>query len=69
MANPSTSRGGPLALTDANLVLGRLVPAHFPKIFGPNEDEGPDEAAAREALKKVKEEVSIWARSLSVGLV
>ncbi|KAL1725932.1 Hydantoinase/oxoprolinase-domain-containing protein [Schizophyllum commune] len=51
-------RGGPLALTDANLVLGRLVPAHFPKIFGPNEDEGPDEAAARAALEKVKEEIN-----------
>ncbi|KAL1719993.1 Hydantoinase/oxoprolinase-domain-containing protein [Schizophyllum commune] len=51
-------RGGPLALTDANLVLGRLVPAHFPKIFGPNEDEGPDETAARAALEKVKEEIN-----------
>ena len=45
------------------------MPAHFPKIFGPNEDEGPDEAAAREALEKVKEEVSVWARFLFVGLV
>ncbi|MCC5794739.1 MAG: hydantoinase B/oxoprolinase family protein [Chromatiales bacterium] len=27
-------RGGPLAVTDANLVLGRLVPAQFPRVFG-----------------------------------
>ena len=31
-------KGGSLAVTDANLVLGRLLPNHFPKIFGPNED-------------------------------
>ncbi|KAL1744750.1 Hydantoinase/oxoprolinase-domain-containing protein [Schizophyllum fasciatum] len=51
-------RGGPLALTDANLVLGRLVPAYFPKIFGLNEDEGPDGEAARAALEKVREEIN-----------
>lgn len=27
-------RGGPLAVTDANLLLGRLVPAAFPAVFG-----------------------------------
>lgn len=32
-------KGGPLTITDANLFLGRIVPDHFPKIFGPNEDE------------------------------
>ena len=32
-------KGGPLTVTDANLVLGRLLPETFPKIFGPNEDQ------------------------------
>ncbi|SPO02914.1 probable 5-oxo-L-prolinase [Cephalotrichum gorgonifer] len=32
-------KGGPLAVTDANLFLGRIRPEHFPKIFGPNEDQ------------------------------
>jgi 5-oxoprolinase (ATP-hydrolysing) len=32
-------KGGPLTVTDANLILGRLLPEMFPKIFGPNEDE------------------------------
>ena len=27
-------RGGPLTVTDANLLLGRLQPAHFPRVFG-----------------------------------
>lgn len=34
--------GGKLAVTDANAVLGRIVPDFFPKIFGPNEDEPLD---------------------------
>lgn len=39
-------KGGPLALTDGNLFLGRLVPQYFPKCFGPNEDEALDPAAS-----------------------
>lgn len=31
-------KGGALAVTDANLILGRLLPEHFPKIFGPKEN-------------------------------
>jgi len=31
-------KNGLLSITDANLVLGRLIPEFFPKIFGPNED-------------------------------
>ncbi|KAI0165749.1 Hydantoinase B/oxoprolinase-domain-containing protein [Xylariaceae sp. FL1272] len=34
----SYRKGGPLTVTDANLFLGRLIPAYFPAIFGPNED-------------------------------
>ncbi|KAM7071315.1 LOW QUALITY PROTEIN: 5-oxoprolinase [Acridotheres tristis] len=32
-------KGGPLTVTDANLVLGRLLPDFFPRIFGPAEDQ------------------------------
>ncbi|CAM2007324.1 hydantoinase B/oxoprolinase family protein [Acanthopleuribacter pedis] len=39
-------RGGPATVTDANLILGRLVPACFPKVFGPNGDLGLDSEAA-----------------------
>ncbi|KAF1845295.1 putative 5-oxoprolinase [Cucurbitaria berberidis CBS 394.84] len=34
--------GGPLTVTDANLALGRLIPEHFPSVFGPNENEPLD---------------------------
>jgi len=40
-------KGGPLAVTDANLFLGRLVPDFFPKIFGPNENEALDTEAVQ----------------------
>ena len=41
-ANPgpaSYRRGGPLAVTDANVMVGKIQPAHFPKVFGPQADE------------------------------
>ena len=37
-ANPGPKcyrRGGPLAVTDANVMVGKLIPDFFPKIFGP----------------------------------
>ena len=40
-------RGGPLALTDANLMAGKLIPEFFPKIFGAGRNEPLDDAAVR----------------------
>ena len=56
-ANPgpaSYRRGGPLATTDANVMLGRIQPAHFPKVFGP----GADEALDGEVVKARFEELA-----------
>ncbi len=44
-ANPGPAcycRGGPLTVTDANVMTGRIAPAHFPKVFGPNADQPID---------------------------
>jgi 5-oxoprolinase (ATP-hydrolysing) len=44
-ANPGPAcyrRGGPLAVTDANVMLGRISPAHFPHVFGPDGDQPLD---------------------------
>jgi 5-oxoprolinase (ATP-hydrolysing) len=44
-ANPgpaSYRRGGPLTITDCNVLLGRIRPEFFPAIFGPNGDEPLD---------------------------
>jgi 5-oxoprolinase (ATP-hydrolysing) len=35
-------RGGPLTVTDANIMLGRIQPAHFPAVFGPGGDQPLD---------------------------
>ncbi|TFK83245.1 5-oxoprolinase [Polyporus arcularius HHB13444] len=51
-------KGGPLAVTDANLVLGRLVPDYFPKIFGKTEKEPLDIEASRSAFDKLAEEIN-----------
>jgi len=48
-ANPgpaSYRRGGPLTVTDANVCVGKLQPAHFPPIFGPDGNERLDRDAA-----------------------
>lgn len=44
-ANPGPAcyrRGGPLAVTDANVMVGKIQPAHFPKVFGPGANEALD---------------------------
>jgi 5-oxoprolinase (ATP-hydrolysing) len=49
-ANPgpaSYRRGGPLAVTDANVMLGKIQPRYFPKVFGP----GANEALSLEAVQ------------------
>ncbi len=51
-------RGGPLTVTDCNLLLGRLVPAFFPRVFGPGGDAPLDVAAARTRLEEVAAEVA-----------
>ena len=44
-ANPGPAcyrRGGPLAVTDCNVMLGRIVPEFFPPVFGPGADQPLD---------------------------
>ncbi|MFE6738219.1 hydantoinase B/oxoprolinase family protein [Streptomyces tubercidicus] len=40
-------RGGPLTVTDANVMLGRIQPAHFPAVFGPDGDQPLNAEAVR----------------------
>lgn len=51
-------KGGPLTVTDANLVLGRLQAEYFPKIFGPQENEALDYEGARTAFEKLLVQVN-----------
>jgi len=59
-ANPGPRcyrRGGPLTITDANVMLGKLDPAFFPAIFGPGGDQPLDAGAVREAFTALAREV------------
>jgi len=49
--------GGPLTVTDCNLFLGRIDPAHFPAVFGPNADERLDPEASLARLQEIAEQV------------
>nr|WP_250809077.1 hydantoinase B/oxoprolinase family protein [Neorhizobium tomejilense] len=53
-ANPGPKayrRGGPLTVTDANVMLGKLSPKLFPAIFGPDRDQPLDADAVRAAFE------------------
>jgi 5-oxoprolinase (ATP-hydrolysing) len=59
-ANPgpkSYRRGGPLTVTDANVMTGKLIPDFFPKIFGPAQDQPLDAAGVRAAFEALAREV------------
>ena len=59
-ANPgpaSYRRGGPLAVTDCNVMLGKLRPEFFPPVFGPNQDEPLDADAVRAKFTAMAAEV------------
>jgi 5-oxoprolinase (ATP-hydrolysing) len=51
---------GYLAVTDANLVLGRVQPQYFPKIFGPSEDQPLDQDASRSAMAELTERINAY---------
>lgn len=51
-------KGGPLAVTDANLLLGRLIPDYFPKIFGKSEKEPLDVRASKIAFEELAKEIN-----------
>ncbi len=49
-------RGGPLAVTDANLMVGKLLPEFFPRVFGPDADQPLDaEVVARRFRELARE--------------
>jgi 5-oxoprolinase (ATP-hydrolysing) len=59
-ANPGPAcyrRGGPLAVTDANVMVGKLDPDFFPKIFGEGRDQPLDEAAVVTGFEKLAAEI------------
>ncbi|WP_417485852.1 hydantoinase/oxoprolinase family protein, partial [Maricaulis sp.] len=52
-------RGGPAAVTDANIVLGRVQPGWFPHVFGPTSDQPLDVEASRAALGELADAMGL----------
>ncbi len=49
--------GGPLTVTDANVMLGRIQPSHFPRVFGPDGDQPIDADVVRREFGELATEV------------
>ena len=61
-ANPGPAayrRGGPLAVTDANVLLGRIQPAHFPAVFGPAADQRLDREVVQQRFAELAGRISL----------
>jgi 5-oxoprolinase (ATP-hydrolysing) len=60
-ANPgptSYRRGGPLTVTDCNIMVGKIDPALFPHVFGPNGDLPLDADTVREKFSRLATEIN-----------
>ena len=71
-ANPGPAcyrRGGRLAVTDANVMLGKVQPAYFPKLFGPNADETLSYDATLDQFKGLAEKTGRSAESIAEGFI
>jgi len=72
-ANPGPAcyrRGGPLTVTDANLLCGKLNPAHFPAIFGPDGDQPLDaECVARKFADLARQVATAEPREVAEGFL
>lgn len=68
-------RGGPLTVTDANVMLGRIQPRHFPAVFGPGGDQALDVEVVRAKFAEMAREIrsrsqtDMTAESLAQGFI
>ncbi|KTE19589.1 5-oxoprolinase [Sphingopyxis sp. H050] len=71
-ANPGPAaygRGGPLTVTDCNVLLGKIQPDHFPKLFGPNGDQPLDREVVVRKFATMAAEVGLSPKALAEGLL
>lgn len=60
-------RGGPLTVTDCNLLLGRIAGKHFPHLFGPGGTEPLDETAVKQAFGDLAERMGQTPETIASG--
>src|SRR5437660_4415608 len=59
-ANPGPAcyrRGGPLTVTDANVMLGKIQPAFFPRVFGPNGEQPLDAGVVAREFQELTKQI------------
>lgn len=71
-ANPgpaSYRRGGPLAVTDANVMLGKIQPRYFPKVFGPAANEALSLEVVQAKFDELARQTGRLAESVAEGFI
>jgi 5-oxoprolinase (ATP-hydrolysing) len=71
-ANPgpaSYRRGGPLTVTDANVLVGKIQPEYFPQVFGPSANEALSRTAAREKFDALAKEAGVAPEIAAEGFI
>ena len=71
-ANPgpaSYRRGGPLAVTDANVMVGKIQPAHFPQVFGHAANEALDGDAVAQKFADLATQTGRKAEDVAHGFI
>ncbi len=71
-ANPgpaSYRRGGPLAVTDANVMLGKIQPRYFPKVFGPGADEALSLDVVQEKFAELAGQTQLASEDVAEGFI
>ena len=71
-ANPgpaSYRRGGPLTVTDANVMLGKVQPPYFPKVFGPQANEPLNHAVVAQQFEVMANGLDRTPEALAEGFV
>ncbi|MES2929292.1 MAG: hydantoinase B/oxoprolinase family protein [Pseudomonadota bacterium] len=71
-ANPgpaSYRRGGPLAVTDANVMVGKIQPAHFPQVFGHAANEALDGDAVAQKFAELAHQTGRTGEDVAHGFI
>ncbi len=71
-ANPGPAcyrRGGPLAVTDANVMVGKIQPQWFPKLFGPQANEALSREAVLDKFAAISERTGRSAEEVAEGFI
>ncbi|WP_019577663.1 hydantoinase B/oxoprolinase family protein [Curvibacter lanceolatus] len=71
-ANPgpaSYRRGGPLAVTDANVMVGKVQPRYFPSVFGPQANERLDAEVVQQRFAELAQRAGRTAEEVAEGFI